>query len=385
LPVVLGTGAHGVVCAWQGVALKVGSPLAVHQHEVQVLQTLGAHENIIGLVRTVSGMGAMVLELADTSLGKCEASTAHLLGAARGLCHVHAMGFVHMDVKLDNILVMGAGGPVKLCDFGQSQRIADAGCSSYGGGTRGHVGPEQVVHTAEGVYGVTRAADVWAFGILMWQVWAGFGDFGVLSRMCQHAEEVARTCSSDAAALAALTRELGCALRRMVLTRTQRQTPSIREQQLVEWCLRINPEERPPMGKVVEELEAMLSGSSPSLRPDAHEHEHEHDEHAHATCDGLHRAAAMAWRAGSVPELPDDMGPLEHLDKESESVQRQCVAALGPHALDLPLLFELHPSVELGKRIAEGLFLACLRHMDPGAPGARVIFGNIAGFLAVSF
>ncbi len=79
---------------------------------------------------------------------------------ADGLCHMHQKGFVHADIKPNNILVAGKNA-VKIIDFGQScttgtikQRIQ---------GTPDYIAPEQVLRKE-----ITPLTDVFNFGATMY-------------------------------------------------------------------------------------------------------------------------------------------------------------------------------------------------------------------------
>lgn len=81
-----------------------------------------------------------------------------LLEASAGLAHVHALGFVHGDIKPTNILIKH--GKAKLADFGHAARHATF--TLAGGGTAGYVAPE----LAE--YGPGLATDVFALAVTAW-------------------------------------------------------------------------------------------------------------------------------------------------------------------------------------------------------------------------
>jgi len=87
------------------------------------------------------------------------------LQVARALEHVHSLGIVYRDLKPENIHV-GAGTKVKLMDFGIA-RSADFGITEAGMavGTAPYMAPEQVRGE-----NLTAAADIYAFGILLYEL-----------------------------------------------------------------------------------------------------------------------------------------------------------------------------------------------------------------------
>ena len=89
---------------------------------------------------------------------------------AQGMCHLHACQIVHGDLKPCNVLVKGSrvdrrGFSVKVSDFGLSKSISSAmmvDTSKWG--TLSFMAPEHF----SGHIG--KAADVFSFGVLLWQV-----------------------------------------------------------------------------------------------------------------------------------------------------------------------------------------------------------------------
>ncbi len=88
---------------------------------------------------------------------------------AEALAHVHAAGFVHLDVKPENFLVLNPPAPlaVKLTDFDLSRESAPRR-ERRQSGTAAYMAPEQI---RKGVVGVP--ADIFAFGILAYQLVTG--------------------------------------------------------------------------------------------------------------------------------------------------------------------------------------------------------------------
>ncbi|CAH8344241.1 unnamed protein product [Eruca vesicaria subsp. sativa] len=74
----------------------------------------------------------------------------------KGLCHVHENGFVHCDVKLENVLVFGDG-DVKISDFGLAKRRS--GTVDEIRGTPLYMAPESV-NNGE----FESPVDIWALG-----------------------------------------------------------------------------------------------------------------------------------------------------------------------------------------------------------------------------
>jgi protein kinase-like protein len=85
---------------------------------------------------------------------------------ADALEHVHGRGVVHGDVKPGNLLVPADGGPVRLADFGVARRTdRPAGVT--------HATPEYVAPEVVNGEVPTPAADVYALGIVLYELVAG--------------------------------------------------------------------------------------------------------------------------------------------------------------------------------------------------------------------
>jgi serine/threonine protein kinase len=99
-----------------------------------------------------------------------------LCQALDGLAAAHAAGFVHRDVKLEN-LFLEEGGRLKVLDFGIAKLMDEGGLTIPGAppGTPRTMSPEQC---AGGV--VDARADVYAAGLVLYELCAGRGPFDEL-------------------------------------------------------------------------------------------------------------------------------------------------------------------------------------------------------------
>jgi eukaryotic-like serine/threonine-protein kinase len=91
---------------------------------------------------------------------------------ACGLTEIHAANVIHRDIKPDNIK-LNADGVLKIFDLGIANLDADSASTLYASGTAVYLAPE-LYNTAPLV--VTRAADIYALGIVSWFV-LGFAKF----------------------------------------------------------------------------------------------------------------------------------------------------------------------------------------------------------------
>ncbi len=91
---------------------------------------------------------------------------------ADGLSYAHAQGVVHRDIKPDNILIDAASGRALVTDFGIARaaegdlRLTATGVAV---GTPAYMSPEQ----AMGEKDVDGRADIYALGVVGWQMLAG--------------------------------------------------------------------------------------------------------------------------------------------------------------------------------------------------------------------
>ena len=194
------------------VAIKVlpeavaGDPerLARFEREARVLASLN-HPNIAGIhqVEEATGQHLLIMELVEgedlkerLSRGPIPVDEALpiVLQVAQALEAAHASGVVHRDLKPANVKVT-PDGQVKVLDFGLAKALDPSEASGEGSvdnaagaltlsmsptltqqmtgagvilGTAAYMAPEQARGKS-----VDARADVWAFGVLMWEILTG--------------------------------------------------------------------------------------------------------------------------------------------------------------------------------------------------------------------
>jgi len=88
----------------------------------------------------------------------------------QALMHLHDLGIVYRDLKLENIM-LSRDGRVYLADFGLSC-FADENDAYRNLGSVFYVSPDQLGREGEGK-AITTAADIWTFGIICWELMSG--------------------------------------------------------------------------------------------------------------------------------------------------------------------------------------------------------------------
>jgi len=87
---------------------------------------------------------------------------------ADALNHVHWSGILHGDLKPQNIM-LGAGGDVKLLDFGVAHEMAQlAASNAFRSGTLAYMSPDQLLGDTLG-----PASDIYALGVVVYEMLTG--------------------------------------------------------------------------------------------------------------------------------------------------------------------------------------------------------------------
>lgn len=174
-------------------------------HEGMVGQSLH-HPNVIKVLRLVKDKhnpyiimeffpgGNLGLRLKRKADFVRERAHSIISQAAAGLAHINDKGWVHRDVKPDNILV-NSSGEVRIIDFALAERIG-TGRGLFGwfrrrpktSGTRSYMSPEQIRGLP-----LDGRADLYSFGATMYEIVTGRPPFRGLSPgdlLSRHLKEV---------------------------------------------------------------------------------------------------------------------------------------------------------------------------------------------------
>jgi serine/threonine protein kinase len=96
-----------------------------------------------------------------------------------GLCYLHSLGYLHGDVKPENVLIFPSItspnlNTIKICDFGFAEQVGPSGLLPYRGmrGSYGYFSPEQLNRRPYG-----QAVDIFALGIMIYTSLSGYEPF----------------------------------------------------------------------------------------------------------------------------------------------------------------------------------------------------------------
>lgn len=265
-----------------------------HVNVVQVLDILEVDGEVFVVMEYVRGVPFDVLVSSETESNH-RLAPEHLVpilaGALRVLHAAHEatdwdgkpLGIVHRDFSPQNILV-GIGGVPRVIDFGVAKALGRGDISRDGEfkGKLAYAAPEQLTGGL-----ITRKVDIFAAGIMLWELLAGARLFGggtesetfgnVLRRTVENPVKVALRGSADVAedsldALAAVamralernpTMRFGTAME--MAEALERAHPSATPADLGSWVERLGAERLAHEHAMVREVERMVASGSAGL------------------------------------------------------------------------------------------------------------------------
>jgi len=107
-------------------------------------------------------------------------------GIAAGLLYLHDNDVIHADLKSDNILISDCGEPL-LADFGISRIITSSAASSMSDvkGSMRWMATELLLLCPDETIKHTKQSDVWAYGMVLYELLTGDVPFAHLKNDCQ--------------------------------------------------------------------------------------------------------------------------------------------------------------------------------------------------------
>ncbi|KAL8117637.1 mitogen-activated protein kinase kinase kinase 20-like [Apium graveolens] len=142
-------------------------PYIIHCFDHDI--TLEKGEKLFNLFLEYASGGSLANKLKNCIVSEYEVRrfTKDIL---KGLCYVHQKGYVHCDIKLQNVLLVEVDGNhvAKIADFGLAKRAGNARSKCDLRGTIMYMSPEMVTQGEQ-----ESAADIWALGCLVLEMITG--------------------------------------------------------------------------------------------------------------------------------------------------------------------------------------------------------------------
>ncbi|CAI0561320.1 unnamed protein product [Linum tenue] len=154
------------------------------QQEVMMLATLkhpnivrfigGCRKPLVWCIVTEYAKGGSVRQFLTRRQNRAvplKLAVKQALDVARGMAYVHHLGFIHRDLKSDNLLI-AADRSIKIADFGVARIEVQTEGMTPETGTYRWMAPEMIQHRP-----YTQKVDVYSFGIVLWELITGMLPF----------------------------------------------------------------------------------------------------------------------------------------------------------------------------------------------------------------
>jgi len=144
-----------------------------HQNIVDLYEALESNDTRYIVMELVKGsdlfdisstLGAIRPGVAGAIIGQLVSAVAHL----------HSLGIVHHDIKMENVVVDYHSNIVKLTDFGSAKDIKHM---TGVGGTINYMAPELLLNMRGSNQKCDQSVDIWSVGIVAYMLLSGFHPF----------------------------------------------------------------------------------------------------------------------------------------------------------------------------------------------------------------
>jgi len=168
------------------------------ENEINILKKIGDHANIVKLFECYGTdthiflilellEGGELLDRIVKSGAYSEArASEHLRRIASALFHLHTKNVIHRDLKPENLLLTTSeiDSEIKICDFGLANFIENSNIKTVmnKAGTWFYSAPEVLKYNQ-----YSPAVDMWALGVIMFIMLAGYHPFDPLCQMREKA------------------------------------------------------------------------------------------------------------------------------------------------------------------------------------------------------
>lgn len=146
-----------------------------------------SHENVIKLysysetkdfyylLMEYASKGNVYSEIKAKSTFDEDIARHYFIQTIKGIAYLHNLGYGHRDIKPENLLI-DCNDTIKICDFGGCVRFDEEGRKTFFG-TYEYMAPEVI----EGS-NYNRSVDIWALGILLYELLHGYSPFRIIER-----------------------------------------------------------------------------------------------------------------------------------------------------------------------------------------------------------